>query len=226
MIRSLAIRTYRTVRRPLRRLLKAFFGSNEKRGYQDRRFPQDQFQLISKAMHPETKNVLEIGCNQGRLSDAFARQGLFVLGLDVAAHWNARRRGTDAEEDNSPAAIKAVQRLDVENVRCLPAFDTIFLLSVHHQWVKQYGDGYAQELVGNLALKAERDFFVEFAALAGKYGYSSGEAFLDNDEQSICRYAESWLRAAGIRAVHYLGQTRENPPKEPFRFLFHCKPSR
>ena len=62
--------------------------------------------------------------------------------------------------------------------------------------------------------------FIEFAAIASKYGYQQGENFQDNDEESVKKYAENWLKEAGVNNYTYLGSTRELEKKEPYRYLY------
>lgn len=183
-----------------------------KRAYQDSRFPEDQYRLISGVPeYTRLTSALEVGCNKGLLVRRFANDGIFAVGLDVSPHW--------AFDDNE-RAILGVWPVSSDNVQRLPSFDAVSLLSVHHQWVKDRGDEYAQCLVRDLYKKARICMFIEFAAIATKYGYQHGERFIDNDEESVTSYAKLWLAEAGAEKSEFLGATRELEGKEPHRFLF------
>lgn len=184
-----------------------------RKGYQDERFPEDQHALIRQtAEYGSARSSLEIGCNQGKLVRFFSADGLFAVGLDVEDHW--------AYGDNGNA-ILGVYPLGPAAVEKVPRFDLVCLLSVHHQWVSAGGDDQARELIAALFEKADLAMFIEFAALADKYGYSPNSRFRDNDEPSVRRYAQEWLRELGSAIeVSFLGKTRELPGKEPYRYLY------
>ena len=136
-----------------------------KRAYQESQFPEDQFALIkATAAFQRSSNSLEVGCNMGRLVQMFSNEGKFAVGLDLAPYWAGRDNGR---------AILGVQKLDNESVGALPEFDLVCLLSVHHQWVASEGDQAAKNLMLSSAMKARHAFFVEFAAIASKYGYAA-----------------------------------------------------
>lgn len=139
----------------------------------------------------------------------FKSLGIFCVGLDINTHW----------ELNSQNAALGVYPVDNSLIEKLPVFDCVFLLSVHHQWVKTWGDARTKQIVKKLSERAEHMFFIEFSALAGKYGYEENEFFLENDEDSVVKYATEWLHSAGMQG-EYLGRTRELPRKEPYRYMF------
>ena len=182
------------------------------RGYQDSRFPEDQYDLIVQTDEfKRGKNLLEVGCNQGKLVKFFADDGLFAVGIDMKDRWS----GMKADD-----AIIGRYTVNLENISRIPEFNLICILSVHHQWVFASGDNLAQQTVGAIFEKPSIAVFIEFAALAEKYGYRAGQFFIDNDGPSVRAYAESWLRAAGLESFSYLGKSRELPGKEPYRFLY------
>ena len=183
----------------------------EKTGYQDSRYPNDQFDLISKSIDDHKVNsILEVGCNQGLLLRRFKSLGNFCVGLDIDTHW---------EKSDQNAAL-GVYPVDDDLIAKLPLFDCVFLLSVHHQWVRLFGDDHTKRLVSALTKRAGYVFFIEFSALAKKYGYENNQFFIDNDEDSVVEYAMNWLESAGLQNSKYLGKCREYPPREPYRFMF------
>ncbi len=184
-----------------------------KESYQDKRFPEDQYSLIKQhESYGTLKNSLEIGCNKGKLVQLLANDGLFSVGLDLSPHW---------EMSNTGKAVLGAFPLTDSNTNNLPSFDSVLLLSVHHQWVLSFGDDVALKMIGGLFAKASKVMFIEFAAIADKYGYDRNSRFKENDEASVVEYATQWLSAGSLNCrVEYLGKTRELPVKEPYRFLF------
>ena len=181
-------------------------------GYQDSRFPEDQYDLIVHTDEfKQGGNLLEVGCNQGKLVKFFADDGLYAVGIDMMDRWS----GIKAND-----AIIGRYTVNLENISRIPVFDLICILSVHHQWVFASGDALAQQTVGAIFEKSSIAMFIEFSALAEKYGYRADQFFIDNDEPSVRAYAESWLRTAGLASFSYLGKTRELLEKEPYRFLY------
>lgn len=183
-------------------------------GYQSHRAPNTKFDLILGAIDPTHLNsVLDVGCNEGELTKRFFDRGLFAVGIDMQPHfWSP----TSAQPEG-PAF--AVWPLSQERAEKLPTFDLVLLLSVHHQWVKIWGDEDARRLVQTLGERSRRYFVVEFAAIAGKYGANAPD-FRDNDEDSIVAYALKWLDSLGLGQPRYIGKNPESMPKEPFRFVF------
>ena len=190
--------------------------SKKKPLYQDTRFPQDQFEAIIKSLgSSRIGSILEVGCNQGRLLRMFKEAGNFCVGVDLNPYWKA----------SSADAALGVYPVDEDLIDMLPVFDGVLLLSVHHQWVKKLGDERAQKKLKKLSEHARKVFFVEFSALAKKYGYTQGERFIDNDEETVVAYAISWLEGAGFSGTVYVGKNREFPPVEPYRYLFRITPT-
>lgn len=180
-------------------------------GYQDTRFPEDQFELISKRIETmRVDSIFEAGCNQGLLLRRFKLQDKFCVGLDLDTYW----------ESSTKNAALGVYKVDEDLIKKLPNFDCVLLLSVHHQLVRFWGEEKAKHAVKSLYERSNQIFFIEFSARAKKYGYEMNSCFLDNDPKSILEYAHSWLDSAGIHGAEFLGTTRENPPKEPYRYLF------
>ncbi len=135
----------------------------------------------------------------------------FAVGVDIRKHWESKDQG---------GALLGTYGITATTKNKLPSFDAILLLSVHHQWVNKHGEEYAKTVVETLYEKCNVCMYIEFAALAYKYGYKQGEFFEDNDEESVTAYAQKWLTSAGISTFSFLGPTRELANKEPFRYMF------
>ena len=182
--------------------------------YQSSRSSNDKFDLIlSKIDLCQINNVLDIGCNYGQISNSFSKIGKFCVGIDALPCFSS-----DIFGKNGPAL--GVIALTPENVKSLPSFDLILLLSVHHQWVKEYGDNYTKKLVEKIINKAKKYFIIEFAAISEKYGFKK-PFFIDNDEESVKEYAEGWLNSLKFSGeIQYMGRNKEKPGKEPFRYIY------
>ncbi len=189
--------------------------------YQRGRYSKDKFDLITSRLNlSEIRNVLDVGCNEGFISAEFAKRGKFCIGIDVGPYYLNHVLNDLENIYGSQSPAFGVFPLTEENIALVPEFDLVLLLSVHHQWVNEYGNEYAGRLVGRLVDKARSYFVIEFAATAKKYGFTEPK-FDDNDEESIKAYAESWLRGLqGSGTVEYVGKNREGSEAEPYRFLF------
>src|SRR5690606_5534780 len=129
--------------------------------YQERRYPREKFKLLTSVINLDAvKNLLDIGCNAGVITNLFSEKGIFSVGVDVLP------RRIDYETDQIP--VIGYFKVNNENVSSLPNFDMILLLSVHHQWVKQLGDDGAQRLIAEIIMKANKYFFIEFASINSK----------------------------------------------------------
>ena len=202
----------RLVRSTIDQMIKSRGYNKPKKTYQESRFPQEQYNLISATQeYTESKNILEIGCNKGLLINMFEGDGKFTVGLDISAHWQYHDAGRSA---------LGVYSVDEVNAAQLPVFDTICLLSVHHQWVAARGNEIAKVIINEISKKASQSLFVEFAAIASKYAYDPNEYFIDNDEVSVVRYAKDWFAGAvPDRQIAYIGKCRELSGVEDYRFM-------
>lgn len=161
------------------------------------------------------KSVLDIGCNAGAVTRLLGRN-VFAVGIDQ----NIDLRGY--EHPLKGACLGEVQ-ISEHNVKKIPEFDAVCLLSVHHQWHFYKGDGAAEEMVKAISKIACKVLFVEFAAINSKYTDNPGiKKFEDNNEDSIREYAENWLsKVVPQHVVSYLGKTTEST-HEPYRYMFSC----
>lgn len=186
--------------------------------YQRQRFPTDKAATIIGAIDLDrVGSVLDIGCNEGLITQHFCKLGKFAVGIDVAPYY-ARNMLRQLHAPRTPAFGK--QKLTPQTVETLPTFDLMLVLSVHHWWVKEYGDAVAQQMVRCLVERTRRYFVIEFSSIKEKYGYRD-ERFVDNDEGSVVGYAQDWLREVdAAMSVSYLGTNRETTGRERLRHIF------
>jgi SAM-dependent methyltransferase len=185
--------------------------------YQRQRFPTEKVQTILAGINlAQVGSVLDIGCNEGLITNHFSELGKFAVGIDISPFF-ARTILRQLHAAKVPAF--GTLKLTPESVRTLPTFDMMLVLSVHHWWVKEYGDRVAQDMVKSLIERTRRYVVLEFASIRDKYGYPEGR-FVDNDEQSVTRYARRWLEEVdpGLE-IKYLGTNRETTGRERLRHL-------
>lgn len=185
--------------------------------YQRQRFPTEKVNTILSGVDlDQVGSVLDIGCNEGLITNHFSERGKFAVGIDVAPYF-MRNVVRHAYKTQAPAF--GTHKLTPESVHTLPTFDMMLVLSVHHWWVKEYGDAPAQEMVRTLIAKTRRYFVIEFSSIKDKYGYRD-ERFVDNDEHSVTDYARRWLQAIDPGYdIRYLGANRETTGREKFRHI-------
>jgi SAM-dependent methyltransferase len=185
--------------------------------YQRQRFPTEKVNTILSGVDlDQVGSVLDIGCNEGLITNHFSERGKFAVGIDISPFF-ARNMLRQLHAAKVPAF--GTLKLTPESVRTLPSFDMMLVLSVHHWWVKEYGDAPAREMVRTLIAKTKRYFVIEFSSIKDKYGYRD-ERFVDNDEQSVTDYARHWLQAIDSGYdIRYLGANRETTGREKFRHI-------
>lgn len=208
----------------LKKKIKKILGLKTSSEYQERRMPDVKFEMMYKALEnvSECKTLLDIGCNAGKVTEAFANKGLFAVGIDH------NPRIIDYPENKRP--IIGYFPFNPESAGLVPNFDIILLLSVHHQWVKKYNDEYAQKLIATLIQKAQHYMFIEFATINSKYGYKEPR-FDDHDENSQKKYYEEWLK--GVEKFYgsekpgftfsYVGKNKELAGVEEYRQTYLIK---
>lgn len=166
-----------------------------------------KFELIRRVLEAEAcKNVLDIGCNAGAITNLFGESGYFAVGID---------QNVDCNGKHSKACIGEF-KLTTENIERLPKFDAILLLSVLHQIVAENDLSHAVDFVAKLLTKCDI-LMVELAGIASKYGKQEPD-FFDNDQESI----EYWFRYyfEGIADIKFISRTKHNRVDEPHRYLF------
>lgn len=185
--------------------------------YQRQRFPKEKVNtIISGVDMSKVGSVLDIGCNEGLITNHFSELGKFAVGIDISPFF-ARNMLRQLHAAKVPAF--GTLKLTPESVQTLPTFDMMLVLSVHHWWVKEYGDRVAQAMVKMLLDRTRRYFVMEFSSIRDKYGYPAGR-FVDNDEQSVTAYARRWLEEIdpGLD-IRHLGANRETTGRERLRHL-------
>lgn len=167
-----------------------------------------KFALIKAVLDKEScKNVLDIGCNAGAITNLFGESGYFAVGID---------QNVDCNGKHSKACIGEF-KMTKESIFNLPAFDAILLLSVLHQIVSEEGDKYAQDFISCLLSKCDA-LIVELAGIKSKYGYSVNR-FNDNNSKDIQGFFRLWCNSAGANC-EFIGETKHNATNEPHRYLF------
>ena len=189
--------------------------------YQDFRDPTAKAMLIaeflrgSEVSYPQS--VLDVGCNAGEITRYLNKEGFVTVGIDLHEVLDRVPPG----REHSPLISFEV---DSESVPQLPSFDSVLLLSVHHQWIATIGDTSARQLVHELSDKAGKTMVIEFSCLNVKYGRFKPELFVDNNPDSVAEYASTWLAETLPDFIfEFLGLNEEHPLDEPHRVLFGGK---
>lgn len=176
---------------------------------------------LAAAIPPDATSVLDIGCNLGDITAWCAARGLWAVGIDSSPVLveDARRR----HRDQANCAFM-VQRLEPGDIPCLPVFDVVLLLSVHHHWLMAHGPGVAGAMLRDLAKRTGRVLVFEGASRNIRYGaYPPG--FVDNDEASVTAYLRGYLEehtGGEFRRIEALGKTPCVGEREPYRWAWAC----
>jgi SAM-dependent methyltransferase len=189
--------------------------------YQDFRDPTAKAMLIaeflrgSEVSYPQS--VLDVGCNAGEITRYLNKEGFVTVGIDLH---EVLDRVPPGREHSALISFE----VDSESVPQLPSFDSVLLLSVHHQWIATNGDTATRQLVHDLSDKAGKTMVIEFSCLNVKYGRFDSELFVDNNPDSVAEYASIWLAETLPDFIfEFLGLNEEHPLDEPHRVLFGGK---
>lgn len=176
----------------------------------------ERWQLIDSVIPPDSRSLLDIGCNLGDLTARAARRGLFSVGLDIDPRWPAQALERHAGVEH---CAFMTMHLSPDNVELVPDFDVVLCLSVHHNWVDDFGPEPAARMLRELVSRTKRVFVFEGPARRSRYG-SFEPDFIDNDEESVTRYYEKYLAETLdglVSRTQPLGPTPNHDP-EPFRW--------
>ncbi|MBI4819140.1 MAG: class I SAM-dependent methyltransferase [Deltaproteobacteria bacterium] len=172
--------------------------------------------LIRNQLSDDDRSVLDIGCNEGRLTRLAAESGRLAIGVEPQLDLVIRGRNQRPFQEGLGLINMKVTDASVET---LPTVDVVFLLSVQHQFVSMLGEDAAWALTGKIASHARHQFFFEPASIRSKY---KGKvlAFEDNDAESILKYNTERLTSVlpGWQ-VKSLGQTPNLGDVEHFRLM-------
>tara|TARA_B100001123_G_scaffold108686_1_gene126541 strand:+ start:1231 stop:1869 length:639 start_codon:yes stop_codon:yes gene_type:complete len=185
--------------------------------YQDFRDPTAKAVLIAEflrgsvASYPQS--VLDVGCNAGEITRYLNKEGFLTVGIDL-------HEVLDRVPPGRKHSALIPFEVDSESVPRLPSFDSVLLLSVHHQWIATNGDTATRRLVRDLSNKADKTMVIEFSCLNSKYGKYHPELFVDNNPASVTEYASEWLTETLPDFIFdFLGLNVEHPVDEPHRVL-------
>jgi hypothetical protein len=104
----------------------------------------------------------------------------------------------------------------------LPSFDVVFLLSVHHHWLRAYGPEQTRDMLRGLAEKTGSAMIFEAPSRRVRYGDHAPD-FVDNDEVSVNVYLRSYLTetlADLFSRIEPLGKAPCVGDREPYRWSY------
>jgi len=177
----------------------------------------ERWELIRPQLSDSDRSVLDVGSNIGSMTMLAAAGGRFALGVEPEARL-VRASWRQARGVSSIGFVR--MRIDPQSVLTLPEFDVVLCLSVHHYWVRIFGEDPAWQIVGELLRRARKKLFFEPASVKRKFG-SKHLDFEDLDREAIVEYNTKHLEAAAgpDQSIRVLGETPCRP-REPFRMMF------
>lgn len=108
---------------------------------------EERLALLDKAVPEDANSLLDLGCAEGHLTAEFADRGLFSIGVERQAHVVASARRSNANHANL-GFLK--YEVTPETIDTLPQFDVVFLLTVYHHWVNEFGWETAESMLRSL----------------------------------------------------------------------------
>jgi SAM-dependent methyltransferase len=174
---------------------------------------------IDRALPHGSRSALDIGCNLGDIAAHCARRGLWTIGVD-----RSKELIDEAQRRHSGLADCGFLLMDVkpDDVQRLPSFDVVFLLSVHHHWLRAYGPEQTRDMLRGLAEKTGSAMIFEAPSRRVRYGDHAPD-FVDNDEVSVNVYLRSYLTetlADLFSTIEPLGKAPCVGDREPYRWSY------
>ena len=123
---------------------------------------QKQWDLIAPAMLSRPGVVLDIGARKCFHTIKAAERARHVFAVEYDARI-CRDAGNLLYRLNIRNVFVLNFSFDEDTAHLLPQADTVFFLSVYHQWVVERGPGKAFDLLGLLWAKADREMFFSMA---------------------------------------------------------------
>ncbi len=187
--------------------------------FQEKAGIDERLAQLDRAVPADTSSLVDIGCNLGMITAHFAERGAFSIGIDIGQRLIERANARHAAVANCGFMT---MNLTPDNIATLPVFDTMLLLSVHHNWVQLYGPDDAGEMLRALSAKAGKTLIFEGPSRRGRYANHPPE-FVDNDEASVTAYHEGYLQkylGSEFSRIEPLGKTTcwGEGDREPYRW--------
>jgi SAM-dependent methyltransferase len=108
---------------------------------------EERLALLDEAVPEDADSLLDLGCAEGHLTAEFADRGLFSIGVERQAHVVASARRSNAGHPN----LGFLQyEITPETIDTLPQFEVVFLLTVYHHWVNEFGWEDAEAMLRSL----------------------------------------------------------------------------
>jgi len=167
-----------------------------------------KWNIISKYIDNNDKTLLDVGCNYGYIVNEASKIAIYANGIE------ANEKYIDQLNDK----IKNMT-VTPKNIKYIPKYDVITLLSVSHQWNANYGENKEKEMIRILGNKAIRKFFYQPASIKSKFGTPPN--IIDNNSISIQTYYIKFLKDLFQKSkISYIGKTSLTTKKEPYRYMF------
>lgn len=142
---------------------------------------EERLALLDEAVSEDADSLLDLGCAEGHLTAEFADRGLFSIGVERQAHVVASARRSNADHAN----LGFLQyEITPETIDTLPQFDVVFLLTVYHHWVNEFGWETAESMLRSLGSTCDTLVFenpdrpVNRPALEGNDGDDTAAYFI------------------------------------------------
>jgi SAM-dependent methyltransferase len=164
---------------------------------------EERLALLDEAIPEHADSLLDLGCAEGHLTAEFADRGLFSIGVERQAHVVVSARRSNADHPN----LGFLQyEVTPETIDTLPQFDVVFLLTVYHHWVNEFGWEAAESTLRSLGSTCDTLVFenpdrpVDRPALDGVDGV---------DGEDTAAYFTAYFETVfdGDVTVEFLGRT-------------------
>lgn len=116
-----------------------------------------RWELIKQNIDDSDSSLIDIGCAEGYLTHKAAKKGLFSIGIDN----DSEKIEYACEQWTHQTSCLAFMQCDIgpEKIHEIPPADIILYLTVHHHWVREFGEDQTNKMVKTLAHKCNKLVF-------------------------------------------------------------------
>jgi hypothetical protein len=177
----------------------------------DRRVDIDhRWELMRENVSESDVSLLDIGCAEGVLTERFSELGMFCVGVDVLESRLSRARKRETTESD----VRFLNyKITPENVRKLPSFDVVLLLTVYYHWCREYGQPAGEEMFRELARKSNKMFYQPPGAEFDNHPFDTEDtgSIVEGYQEYLNRLFDGQVDTEYLGTTDYRGKDRRDP---------------
>ena len=173
----------------------------------DRERTLAKWELIRSNLPEKPGSLLDIGCAEGFFVHGASNLGWVAWGVEGKRLPTVKHSLRKPVRGKSGDVFFSVGVIDGENVKHLPKFDVILLLSTFHKMCKVFGLERAYSIFDGLLKACNKALFFETAGRNSRYGDNVRIFEKEYDVDSIQSWVEGLVARTPGWKVRYIGKT-------------------